>query len=392
MKSQNKRSNQLFKNLRILRLTEAELPLAHHVLGFPAVFATESLRIFNLAVPLVGSVEASALSDLLLALKAGSPNLDELALELSSMQDLPDTALVVVSELKSLRRLHLSGPCQIGKYQNLSTLSSLPRLQSLYLSHNNFGAPSSEIAEFGSVVFDTLESLSIVINEIPSAEQSYFRCLKLPRLKQLRIQVDRPMWQHFHARLHDMILPLVRSKSVERLAFEGIEQAHIHDAAAMIDIARLFSFTQLTHLEIDSLHFKVPDGSAMLQGIAEAWPNLRKLTLNDISLSDVTTFPISALSYLSRRCLQLEELNIIIDARALPAQPHPVTTDPKRNHSLRLIGLYRSPLTDPRLVADYLRYLFPQLKSVRHQSLWRSHISTEYNEPWLRVNERLLEI
>lgn len=390
LREQGKLSNGLFSNLQVLKLTDAELPLAHHVLGFPAVFATVPLRTFKLDIPLMGSVEPSVLSDLLLALKAGCPNLSDLVLELNRSQDVPETALNAISGIKSLRTLHLSGSIHMGNFENLSSFASLPQLQSLKVSHTDFAVySSSSTDEFDPLLFLTLTSLSIAINVVSSAPQSYFRCLKLPKLKQLWIQITNPAWQQFHARIHKMVLPFEGSKTVETLILEGMEKAQIGGAVAVVDIPHLFSFTNLTHLEIDSLHFFISDENTMLQRIAEAWPRLRKLILNDISLHSAAPFPISALLHLSRDCLQLEELNLMIDARVPPPSPYPTTKEVKHNTCLRRLVLYRSPLSDPRPVADYLKYLFPALETVRHQSLWRSHISTEYNELWLRVNEHL---
>lgn len=383
-------SRELFKNLQVLRLTDAELPLAHHVLGFPVVFATASLRIFKLDIPFMGSVDPTALIDLLLAINSGSPNITDLSLELSRSQEIPAAALNAISRLQSLRALHISGPPNIGEYKNLLSFSLVPNLRTLKLSHDSFGA-STDLSHNhpNPLPFHALESLSIVINEIPSSQQSFFQYLDLPNLKQLGIQLTNGAWQQFHARLHEMISSLKSSKTIESLVLEGLEKAHVSEAVPVVNITHLFSFTNLSQLVIDSLHFHIPDENTMLQRLAEAWPRLRRLTLNDISLHGAAAFPISALSYLSRHCLQLEELNIMIDARAPPLPPYPTTKDVIHNKVLHHLGLYRSPLSDPRPVADYLKYLFPELHTVRHQSLWRSHISTEYNKLWLRVNEHL---
>ncbi|RDB17404.1 hypothetical protein Hypma_001758 [Hypsizygus marmoreus] len=127
-------------------------------------------------------------------------------------------------------------------------------------------------------------------------------------------------------------------------------------------IEPLLSFTNLTKLFIDVDTFVQIDNEC-LKRMAEAWPRLQCLCLEDRSQGIVTNATLAGLIPLARSCQNLEELTLRVDAaRDIPgfAKLGAVTAC----SSLRSFYVCTSPVKNPTQVAIFLQLLFPYLSEV----------------------------
>jgi hypothetical protein len=132
----------------------------------------------------------------------------------------------------------------------------------------------------------------------------------------------------------------------------------------------LLVFCNLSYLRVSSPHEFCLDDD-FVETMSTAWPKLRCLTF-DVSTRDHDTassvggsVTIAALVSFARRCPDLYELQIDLDANVVPAGPHPSPRGPRvRQMNLKYLTLWASPIESPSLVAHFLSSIFPCLRDI----------------------------
>ncbi|KAK7007842.1 hypothetical protein R3P38DRAFT_3365637 [Favolaschia claudopus] len=165
--------------------------------------------------------------------------------------------------------------------------------------------------------------------------------------------------------------------SLEAL-FHALSEHCSHDALHTIEITLSFTRISDTHSLVSSrgwTHLLLFSNLSSVQLLcryrfddedmhvmATAWPKLKTLQLMSPRQNDPSITLCALLSF-ARHCLQLESLQIYLDARTIPTLPldeaaHPV------HPTLRTLFVEESLITDAQAVAAFISKLFPDISYI----------------------------
>ncbi|KAJ7658153.1 hypothetical protein DFH06DRAFT_1327441 [Mycena polygramma] len=131
----------------------------------------------------------------------------------------------------------------------------------------------------------------------------------------------------------------------------------------------LLVFPNLSRLFIVSASdYRLDDN--FIEAMSTAWPKISRLYFHRHSRDGAIptwggSVTLSALAAFARRCPMLADLELDVDARVVPAGPHPSSHGPVvRQTSLKYTTVGASPIKSPSRVAHFLSSIFPALRLI----------------------------
>ncbi|KAL1758071.1 hypothetical protein FB107DRAFT_207957 [Schizophyllum commune] len=320
-------------------------------------------------------------------------------------------------DLKKLKTTHLD-------QNGLMQLASSPHLAELEVSNDEDQCHISQPVDFARGSFATLTSLALglpvsfaaCIDMLRSASFAHLRTLAL-----FGLTPEPARWgalfaaiRAAHTQPHLLRKLVLRDHILESdLAPKGPEPEDASEAR----FAPLCEFGQLEEVQLSAQEgFRL--SPSIVQGMAQAWPELRDLRIVHRDRLEEPQLPLSALAHLAIHCTRLEILEIDVDATGiivppdgpLPTAPQGADTPqsasepqntpnpqaayqlqtspkprPRPQTALHTLLLNWSTITSARPVAAYLSMLFLDLRTLLSVSREEVALCTVPNPKWQKV-------
>ncbi|KAI5893062.1 uncharacterized protein SCHCODRAFT_01207543 [Schizophyllum commune H4-8] len=339
------------------------------------------------------------------------------------MDDASDALANVLSEticgwdLRALKTTHLS-------QKGLARLASSPNLEELEASNDEDQCHISQPVDFTPRSFATLTSFALglpisfaaCIDMLRSASFAHLRTLAL-----FGLTPEPALWgalftaiRAAHTRPHLLRRLILKDHILDSdLAPKGPEP----EDASESRFAPLCEFSNL-----EEVHLNAQEGfrlsTNIIQGMAQAWPELRELRIVHRDCLDEPQLPLSALAHLAIHCARLEILEIDVDATGncvphdgpLPTAPQGEDTShgapspqgasqtqdapnphsapkprPRPQTALHTLQLNWSPIRSARPVAAYLSMLFLDIRTLLSVCRDEVALSTVPEPRWQKV-------
>ncbi|KAI4527190.1 hypothetical protein K525DRAFT_187304 [Schizophyllum commune Loenen D] len=284
-------------------------------------------------------------------------------------------------DLQKLKTTHLD-------QNGLMQLASSPHLAELEVSNDEDQCHISQPVDFARGSFATLTSLALglpisfatCIDMLRSVSFAHLRTLAL-----FGLTPEPARWgalfaaiRGAHTRPHLLRELVLKDHILESdLAPKGPEPEDASEAR----FAPLCEFGQLEEVQLSAQEgFRL--STSIIQGMAQAWPELRELRIVHRDRLDEPQLPLSALAHLAVHCARLEILEIDVDATGTITTPKP---RPRPQTALHTLHLNWSTIKSARPVAAYLSMLFLDIRTLLSVSREEVALSTVPNPKWQKV-------
>lgn len=298
------------------------------------------------------------------------PDLQELIFEYPSrskmLRSQIQSSLLLWTSLSSLDAGELDA-------STLQYVASMTQLSKLTLQIPEDGTCSPALLPYVTDLTFTIDNLSHFHLSIHN--------VRVPNLRRLEIApgpYSLGNWGYFYSAIKD-------AYSGSPLAVLLFDDTHLGASPVTPDQVRpLYALSSLTTVALSNILFPGWTDDD-LQELGHSWPQLRTLILsirNTVSRS--TTITLLGLAHLTRLCKWLTEVEISLDAIAIPPLDDRWKTP---NTNLTYIKFNRSPIQDPVEVTHFLSRIAPCLRQIRFEL---SHGYSASN--WACVADMLVEL